>query len=386
MKISIVGTSKTIHHYIRDINQYKWNIHFYLLDGYNEEDIYRNVNKGELENYFFHQNNLKNFLIQSPVIIIDIVEKKHLYQMIKSWSTFHSKGLLILRNSVELGTGDRIYDWLNRKGKRIEVINFPSMVPYSMEQSGRTLILGCDPYSTYTMQFRKALADRDSNTSVFLISRKEAELLLYTSQAFLLLKKAFWIEQEKVCTQLEIDVKVIQKGLTSYMDNNLHNQIISEDFLKTINPVNMSRSYKYLRLVQYAKEIVKKDKLWIIYQLQHFIKKRAVKNIAVWGEDENIINRLLLLPIERIQIIKDKNRKLHHTKLVSYSNPYLAAKNADVLLLLNNQERYVTISLHKLEKVMLKKIIIDQANLFEQAEMEALHWNYISKGRPSIIN
>ena len=65
-------------------------------------------------------------------------------------------------------------------------------------------------------------------------------------------------------------------------------------------------------------------------------------------------------------------------------DPYLAAQDADALLILNDWQEFAELDLAKLHYTLRYPIVIDGRNLYDPATMTKAGFTYLSVGRPGL--
>jgi UDPglucose 6-dehydrogenase len=65
-------------------------------------------------------------------------------------------------------------------------------------------------------------------------------------------------------------------------------------------------------------------------------------------------------------------------------DPYLAAQDADALLILNDWQEFAELDLAKLHYTLRYPIVIDGRNLYDPATMTKNGFTYLSVGRPGL--
>ena len=73
-----------------------------------------------------------------------------------------------------------------------------------------------------------------------------------------------------------------------------------------------------------------------------------------------------------------------HECLQYTDDPYVAADNADALLILTDWAEFTRLDLKRLRYTLRYPIVIDGRNLFDPREMQDLGFTYLSVGRPSL--
>lgn len=381
MEINIIGLSDILKKIIIELSLSQGTLNLFIIDSHNKKLVEDYINKKQLTNVNIYIHNLFHFIEGSPFLIIDIKEKKLLLRIIKKWSRLNKNGLLILRNIYNYGMTERIFQWLERKGEQKEVIILPELFQLtSTITKSNFLVMGGDVQSPLTKQFRKKIVGSD--IPIILVKRNEAELIKMALDAFLILKKAYFIELENIFENSGVDIELIKKSLIQHQSPiNLDHHLDIE--LKSLSNSNIIPANLEKNLIKEAEKIIIQDRDWIIKKLKQLQQLYSLKVIAVWGIDrEDTIKKLIRLPISRIQLFQeDKSANIISPKLKITDDPFLAAEDADVLLILTYNDEFISTSLINLEAKMNKKIIIDKINIFELAELKSLKWLYISKGR-----
>ena len=65
-------------------------------------------------------------------------------------------------------------------------------------------------------------------------------------------------------------------------------------------------------------------------------------------------------------------------------DPYVAAQDADALLILNDWQEFAELDLAKLHYTLRYPIVIDGRNLYDPARMTKAGFTYLSVGRPGL--
>ena len=66
------------------------------------------------------------------------------------------------------------------------------------------------------------------------------------------------------------------------------------------------------------------------------------------------------------------------------ADPYLAAQDADALLILNDWQEFAELDLERLHYTLRYPIVIDGRNLYDPATMTQHGFTYLSVGRPGL--
>lgn len=326
-----------------------------------------------------------DFIKSADNLIIDFNEKKLIIKTIKDWLLYHDQGLIILRLVAYIGFTEQVAAWLKKQGKKAEIIFIPRVVQYlENENANKYLFIGGEQNGELTKILRKKLATEQA--TIFFTNFKEAEAIQTSLNLFLFLKKAYIIELEDLCIHNNIDIGHIKKGLVqSFGYSFFHNKAITEKnnyFLEQAS-INQKKS-----ILKAARKIIIVDSRWVINNVKKLSKKYHFKKIGVFGIDSiSTIKMLSRLPIEEIVIYSEKqSSKFISQKVVYQHNPYAAITNVDILIILEYNDQFASISFKRMGARINNKLIIDKTNTFELEEMKALEWEYISKGRPKVYN
>ena len=317
------------------------------------------------------------FLKKAHILVLAIRNQEKLFHILDKWKKYHSKGAkLILLEGNQIGLGDKVNYFLNQQQNSFEVI---SLYINKISDNNFRIILG-GKQGTFLNQIRKDFAKL--HHTIFLVKRKEAEYITHWYLLKKMVNKAFLLQIEKELNEQGLDIEVVKKGKTIYhlKNNKLKSSMAISEFPYAISNDN--------RILYYALEMLNNERKWLIQQIKHVEKYRPIEVIAIWGCNKNFKD-LLKLPYQ-IQwyqpptniIIQRKMDK----KIVEVKNPYDSVCNADLLIILKDDDQFASIRLDKIEHLLNNKIIIDTVNLFDLHEMRSLNWIYISKGRKPVGN
>lgn len=323
-------------------------------------------------------------LAENPYLILGELSKEEVLQIITKWAKLHDNGLIIFRSIYNYGFTDQINQYFYKKNKKIEVIVFPKLNTSDNKQSA--YILGGEFSYPLTKHFRMLLAKKQKP---FLFVRpKEVEFIVLSYIMYLELIEAYLISIGDVCKSTDIDIEIVKKALSIYLNSNLFIQKTPSNNTRTLSYAEKNNPLFNTKLIKLTERIIDDDRYWFIRQLKMLNRVFQLKSITIYGieDDEKLIRDLSFLFTIKVFEVVEKDVISTSNRIIIENNKYEAAKGSDVLIFLNNNNNYSDISLAKLSKVVSKRIIIDNANIFNIKEMKAENWLYISKGRRNVYN
>lgn len=244
---------------------------------------------------------------------------------------------------------------------------------------------------------------------LLLTSTKAAELIKHASNAFLAMKISFINAVANVCEAVDADVEEVARGMG--LDRRIGSKFLragigyggscfpkdvaafryvaeqlSVDFgiLTEVEKINEQQKRRFFNKVRSA--------LWTFRG-----KRLAVLGLAFKGGTDDVrespafdIIRMLLA--EGCTVLAYDPAAMERARLelpagpaMQYvADPYLAAKEADALLILSDWPEFGELDLKRLHEALRYPIVIDGRNLYDPREMLDLGFTYLSVGRPAM--
>ena len=239
-------------------------------------------------------------------------------------------------------------------------------------------------------------------------STKSAEIIKHASNAFLAMKISFINAVSNLCEAANADVEQVARGMG--LDSRIGPRFLRPgigyggscfpkdvaafrsvadqlgvDFnlLTEVEKVNNHQKKRFLNKVRSA--------LWTLRG-----KRIGVLGLAFKGETDDIrespaIDLVELLLAEGCSIVAYDPAAIERTREVlpeqrnlSYvSDSYLAAKDADALLILTDWDEFRSLDLKRLNESLRYPIVIDGRNLYNPDIMTKYGFTYLSVGRPA---
>ncbi len=242
---------------------------------------------------------------------------------------------------------------------------------------------------------------------LLLTSTKAAEIIKHASNAFLATKISFINVVANICEAAGADVEEVARGIG--MDTRIGNkflragvgyggscfpkdvaafrnvaEVVGVDFglLREVEKINEEQKLRFFQKIRSA--------LWTFRA-----KKIGVLGLAFKGGTDDIRESPALDIVQRLlsegciitafdPAAEERAREVIPAgKQMSYVNdPYLAAQDADALLILNDWQEFAELDLEKLHYTLRYPIVIDGRNLYDPAVMTQHGFTYLSVGRP----
>jgi len=244
---------------------------------------------------------------------------------------------------------------------------------------------------------------------LLLTSTKAAELIKHASNAFLAMKISFINAVANVCEAVDANVEEVARGMG--LDRRIGNRFLSAgigyggscfpkdvaafryvaeqlsvDFgiLTEVEKINQQQKRRFFNKVRSA--------LWTFRG-----KRVAVLGLAFKGGTDDVrespafdIIRMLLeegctvvaydpAASERAMLELPASPSMQYV-----DDPYLAAKEADALLVLSDWPAFAELDLDRLHSCLRYPIVVDGRNVFDPREMLERGFTYLSVGRPAM--
>ena len=243
---------------------------------------------------------------------------------------------------------------------------------------------------------------------LLLTSTKSAEIIKHASNAFLALKISFINAVSNLCEATDANVEQVAKGIG--LDSRIGPKFlrpgigyggscfpkdvaafrsvadqlgIDFNLLNEVEKINVQQKRRFLAKVRSA--------LWTLRG-----KRLAVLGLAFKGETDDIrespaIDLVTMFLAEGCHVtaydpaaIKRTEEVLPQTPYLRYvDDAYIAAKDADALLLLTDWAEFSSLDLDRLNQTLRYPIVIDGRNLYDPQVMAQNGFTYLSVGRPT---
>ncbi len=247
-----------------------------------------------------------------------------------------------------------------------------------------------------------------NETPMVVTSLETAEIIKYAANAFLATKITFINEVANLCEKAGADVQQVAKGLG--LDGRIGSKFLNAGpgyggscFPKDTRAfVQIGKDYDVsLRIVETVAQINTDRQFAMAKKVINAAggdvrgKKIGVLGIAFKPNTDDIREAPALAIIPVLQdagaiIAAHDPEAMENAKSVLpgvtwVDDPYAAAKDADVLVIVTEWNEYRALDLDKLSGLMTAKRIVDLRNIYKPDEMRTRGYHYVSIGRPDIV-
>jgi len=235
---------------------------------------------------------------------------------------------------------------------------------------------------------------------------ESAELIKYASNAFLATKITFINEIANLCEAANADINIVARGMG--LDSRIGPQFLAAGpgyggscFPKDTRAlVQLSQAYgEPVSIVETVVKANERQKDRMVRKIQAAIGGLHGKTLGVLGlafkpETDDIrespaitiIHQLLdagaLIKVHDPQAMREGERVFGNS-IVYCENPYIAAADAEALVIVTDWNEYRQLDFKQLKKVMQKPLLIDLRNLFTPEYVQNNGFRYVGIGKGS---
>jgi UDPglucose 6-dehydrogenase len=242
------------------------------------------------------------------------------------------------------------------------------------------------------------------NAPVLITDLRTAEMIKYASNSFLATKISFINAIANLCERIGADVTTVARGMG--LDSRIGPLFLNAGlgyggscFPKDVKALiaTAERNGIELPILREAERINSYQRELFLSKVKEELGVLSGKKIGVLGlafkpntDDMReapsvpILNELIAAGavVCAYDPMAFESASSMITGLIRAANPYEAALDADVLLILTEWNEFLELDFIKLKERMHKPVIIDGRNIYDIERMSTYGFNYISMGRP----
>ncbi|KFM99339.1 UDP-glucose/GDP-mannose dehydrogenase family protein [Bacillus clarus] len=356
---------------------------------------------------------------QTPVILIAVgtpsmpngkTDLKYIYSIIDMLAqTIKSYKTIITKSTVPPGTNQLLGKMLIKKGVDSSLFNIVSNPEFLREGSAihdmlfpdRTVV-GIQEDDTNSLEIMQTLY-KGIQAPFFHTSLNEAEMIKYTSNAFLATKISFINEIARICDAYHIDITEVAKGIGYDFRINPHflqaglgyggscfpkdlNSLIytakstqvSVPILQAVQSINSTQVDLYIEKIKNNLKDPSSKKLTILGisfkpntdDTRYSLAVTLIEKLIPLGYEIHAYDPKAHLP-SRV-----KKQVIQHTEL----EPSIT--NSDCIIIATEWDEFKTLDWQQVKKLMRGCKIVDGRNCIEQKEIVKHGLHYIGVGRP----
>ncbi|WP_018921897.1 UDP-glucose dehydrogenase family protein [Salsuginibacillus kocurii] len=334
----------------------------------------------------------------------DLTYVKKAAQMIGSF--INKTKTVIVKSTVPIGSTEKIGEWIHEASQGRFAVNMVMNPEFLREGSavqdalnpdriviGSTNTAGLDDMKTIYKSWDCPIVQTTTRT---------AEMIKYSSNAFLATKISFMNEIARLCDQLQVNVRDVSKGVG--LDHRIGSAFLHAGlgyggscFPKDVKELLWTAD-AYQNPLQILKEVETVNQTQPDYFLGKVREKYpslAGKKVTLLGlafkPDTDDTRESVSFPIMK-QLTDEKAQVIVHDPIVQlspswlaqgviqHSDPYEAVKGADVIIICTNWPQYEELDWKKVTGLVRHRFIFDGRNMLDAQEMKRLNFYYTGIG------
>jgi UDPglucose 6-dehydrogenase len=318
--------------------------------------------------------------------------------------------LIVEKSTVPVETGEWIKTVVRkniRKGVPFDVASNPEFLREGCAiqdlLNPDRIVIGVESERAETI-LKKIYAPLKS--SVYTTDIRSAELIKHASNSFLALKITFANQLAQVCDAVGADVEQVAKGMG--MDSRISPHFLRAgigfggscfpkdlsafyriaqkngvqfEMLNQALKVNESLAKYYVDKVRVALGSLKGERLAVLGLAfkPDTDDMREAPSLRIIPELQSFGAQVTAYDPEAVEKARPFFKKIKYA-----ANPYLAAKDADAILILTEWSEFLNLDFDRLKKMVKKTILVDGRNMYSCEDMKIRGWHYISMGRAEV--
>lgn len=245
------------------------------------------------------------------------------------------------------------------------------------------------------------------NAPLIVTDINSAEIIKHASNSFLAMKISFINAVSRICDQCGADIQEVARGMG--LDPRIGQSFLNAGlgYGGSCFPKDVSAFVKIAQNLGFEFDLLKEVQKMNQLQIEYFLKKIEDtlwvikgKKIAVWGlsfkPNTDDVREAPILPIiERlheegahIQVYDPKGmdnaRQRLQDKVTYCPSSYDTLDGCDALIIATEWDEFKNPDWNKIKSKLIRPLVIDGRNMFSNAQMKDLGFQYVSIGRQSV--
>ena len=325
----------------------------------------------------------------------------------------HPGTIIVTKSTVPVGTNHKVKSWLNTHSSAPRMYSVASNPEFLREGSaihdtfhGDRIVIGTEEEET-AMKLEEMVAP--FGVPVLHTSIESAEMIKYSSNAFLATKISFINEIANLCEKLGANVEDVARGMgmdqrigSSFLqagigyggscfpkDTNALVQIAGEiehefELLESVINVNAKQQVK---LVQMAKKHLKdlNGKRAGILGLSFKPNTDDIREAASMEMITLLLNEGAKVTVYD-PVAQENAKSVLGTSVTYADNCFAAIRDQEVVFIATEWEEFKVLRLKTIARLMKTPILFDGRNCFSLEEAKSAQIDYYSIGRPAVIH
>ncbi len=327
--------------------------------------------------------------------------------------------LVIVKSTVPVGTNKRVEDCVTYelKKRNADYKLFMASNPEFLREGSSLhdflepdrVIMGIRDEEARKI-FSELYSFLDTSKLLFM-DIASAEMAKYAANAMLATRISFMNEIAGICDHVGADVENVRRGIG--LDERIGKKFLNAGcgYGGSCFPKDVRALRDFARNAGYEPEILtaidnvnERAKKSMFEKIKAYLKDLNGKVIAIWGlafkpktsdtreAPAQILIKALLEAGAKVQasdpraIDETKHVLGDHQGLVYVNDLYDAVNGADLLAIITEWDIYKQPDFERIKNLMKRPVIVDGRNLYLPDDMKRRGYEYISIGRPAIIN
>jgi UDPglucose 6-dehydrogenase len=375
------------------------------------------INLKEKRLYF--TTDLKKAVRESEVIFICVgtpenddgsVDMRYVWQAAEEiGKAMNGYKVIVDKSTVPVGTADKVKAIIKKAyNGNFDIVSNPEFL-----REGAAIKDFFNPsrviVGTNSKKARKAMvsiyrAVERTESPIFVTDIKSAELIKYASNAFLATKISFINELSRFAEKVGADIKHVAKGMG--LDERIGSRFLQAGigyggscFPKDVKGIinTAKENNMQLKILEAADLVNDEQRAFVLEKAMKALQDNVKgKTVAIWGlafkpktDDMRDAPSITIIQglqkrgakINAFDPVAQENAKKVMPNIGYFSNPYDAAKDADLLIVVTEWDQFRELDKKRLKALMRQPNIVDARNVYDPKEARAAGFNYYPIGR-----
>lgn len=381
-----------------------------------EELMKKNIENNRLSFTVSHKAAFKEaeiiyIAVGTPEKLDGTADLKYIEEVaIEIGKSIENEAIIVTKSTVPVGTNEHIQKLISTK----------TQVPFEIVSNPEFLREGSAIHDTFYgdrivigSESEKAIkiieeVNLPFNVEIFKTNLRSAEMIKYSSNAFLATKISFINEIADLCERLSANVEEVSKGMG--FDTRIGSAFLNAGigyggscFPKDTKAlVNIAGQVKFdFNLLRAVIEVNNKQQMWLVTKAKEYYGSLKGKRIAILGlafkpntddmrEAASIVTTESLILAGAEVVAYDPVAMENAKKVLPEAVEYVetvdeALKNVDTVFIMTEWEEIKNIPMSIFKEKLSDNVVFDGRNCYSLKEAEDNKVNYFSVGRPSVI-
>ena len=316
--------------------------------------------------------------------------------------------VIVDKSTVPVGTAEKVKEIIrNHYDKEFDVVSNPEFLREGAAVrdffNPDRIILGVESRKAEELMRSIYKSVERVSKPIFVTDVKNAELIKYSSNAFLATKISFINEISRLCEKVGANITEVAKGMG--LDERIGPRFLHAGigyggscFPKDVKAlINTAKeSGMNLKILESVEEVNSSQRLLVIPKIKKLLGDVKGKTISIWGlsfkpKTDDIREAPAMTIINELKKMGAKIKVFDPVAMESAKgllddvqftkNPYETVEDADCLVIATEWDEFRNLDMDKVRKLMKSPNIVDGRNIYNPKDMKKQGLNYVSMGR-----